>query len=361
MQHGTNVNMPNKGGGWMDQRLSEAFAHQARACEALGSPFTALLMQVIAQVWPDKTRLSRQVAGWPGDIGPSAASLPLRIAGGLHDLVLTQADMGLMQVYPPQSAEPADLAQAVGAALHTHDDRLCDWVRTTPQTNEVGRSAVLLAAAPALAAHFGLPIILSELGASAGLNLWFDRYALMVPGGQIGTVESRVCLSPDWRSLAPAPGLFTISARRGVDLNPLDPQRDGLRLMAFVWPDQHARLARLRAALAQAEAGCVDMGDAADWLEARLARGWDGALHLVYHTIAHQYFPAETQTRIAAAMERAGAKATKAAPLAWMGMEADGQGEGASLTLRLWPGDVGITLGRAGFHGQWLDWRGFGG
>ncbi|MEG4642547.1 DUF2332 family protein, partial [Paracoccus sp. APAP_BH8] len=36
-------------------------------------------------------------------------------------------------------------------------------------------------------------------------------------------------------------------------LNPLDPARDGLRLLSYIWPDQRARLERMQAALALAE------------------------------------------------------------------------------------------------------------
>ena len=39
-------------------------------------------------------------------------------------------------------------------------------------------------------------------------------------------------------------------------------------------------------------------------------------------------------------------------------MEADGAGDGAALTIRIWPGNIRVTLGRAGFHGQWVLWAG---
>ncbi len=58
-------------------------------------------------------------------------------------------------------------------------------------------------------------------------------------------------------------------------------------------------------------------------------------------------------------IERAGEKATGEAPLAWLSMENDGSDNaGAALNLRLWPGDHRIDLGRADFHGRWVDWRG---
>ncbi len=342
----------------MSQRFLEALETQARACEALGSPFTAQVLRGVGQVWPQDTGLARRVAQWPGDLGPRAASVPLRIAGGLHALVRAGQVPGLAACYPPVQADAAELARALAAVLVQADGFLCDWCATAPQTNEVGRSAVLLAGAAEAVARFGLPLVLSELGASAGLNLWFDRYGLQLPGGVLGAAESAVCLRPDWQGAPPPRVSLRVEARRGVDLFPLDPARDGARLMAFVWADQAERLARLQAALAVAAGAVVDRGDAADWLEARLAQRHPGRLHLVYHTIAHQYFPEATQARIATAMARAGAEATEDAPLCWLGMEADADGAGAAVTLRVWPGDVRVRLGRAGFHGQWVAWRG---
>ena len=55
-------------------------------------------------------------------------------------------------------------------------------------------------------------------------------------------------------------------------------------------------------------------------------------------------------------IEEAGSAATDEAPLAWLGMEADDAPDGAALGLRLWPGDVRLGLGRADFHGRWVDW-----
>ena len=85
----------------------------------------------------------------------------------------------------------------------------------------------------------------------------------------------------------------------------------------------------------------------------RAAGRHDGALHLVFHTVAWQYFPPATQTRALAAMANAG----RQAPVARLSMEADGTSPGAALTLTLWPGNDTIPLGRADFHGRWVDWR----
>lgn len=81
-----------------------------------------------------------------------------------------------------------------------------------------------------------------------------------------------------------------------------------------------------------------------------------GALHLIFHTVAWQYFPPAAQAKGTALIEAAGARATPDTPLAWLRMEADTQTRGASVSARLWPGDHHIPLGRADFHGRWVDW-----
>jgi PTH1 family peptidyl-tRNA hydrolase len=115
--------------------------------------------------------------------------------------------------------------------------------------------------------------------------------------------------------------------------------------------------ATLRAmALAHAAGVVVDAADAGDWLAARLSDPRPDTLHLITHTIAWQYFAPAIAAACRAALEEAGARATSRTPLAVLGMEADGRKPGAGLTLRLWPGDVTVELGRTDFHGRWTIW-----
>jgi hypothetical protein len=57
-------------------------------------------------------------------------------------------------------------------------------------------------------------------------------------------------------------------------------------------------------------------------------------------------------------MEAAGQLAKAKNPLAWFAMETDSNGERAGLTLRLWPGDIRLSLGSACFHCRWVEWTG---
>ncbi len=316
------------------------------------------LLTLLASHWPNDSEFAQLCTNWPGDISPRGVSLPLRIAGGLHALVLGGHDEGLIAAYPPNQTSDQALIGAVLKALSTHQDFLTNWVQSAPQTNEVRRSVALIAAAHWLAARHPLPFVTSELGASAGLNLNWGQYALKAGGQTFGPTDPALTLTPEWYGPVPPPQNVEVRERRGIDLNPLDPTKptQSARLLAYLWPDQPHRVALTRAAIA-ASTTRVEKGDAIDWLVDRLATPKDGHLHLIYHTIAWQYFPITSQTRGTALIEAAGAQATAQAPLAWLRMENDGGEDGAALTLRLWPGNLHITLGRVDFHGRWVRWQ----
>ena len=100
----------------------------------------------------------------------------------------------------------------------------------------------------------------------------------------------------------------------------------------------------------------VEAGDAADWLEARLSLEPEaGVCRVVMHTVAFQYFPADTQQRIKAWLVEAGARASEAAPLAWLRLEKLAADAHFSLRLRCWPGE-GALLAWSHPHCSWIEW-----
>ncbi|MEM9798453.1 MAG: DUF2332 family protein [Pseudomonadota bacterium] len=334
--------------------LTDAFLSQAVSCRALGSPFMHRLMTLMAaRLTAHHGSVAARLFAWPGDVTSSGHSLPLRLAGGLHALRL-QGNAVLTSVYPPNIASDDDLWAAVSDVMVTEADFLGTWIDLPPQTNELRRSVVLRATGQWLTAQTDLPLDLCELGASAGLNLNWDRYALDL-GTAHGPADAAIRFAPDWDGPEPPSVAPAIASRRGVDLNPLDPTRDRLRLLAYLWPDQPERMARMERACDLPPAQ-VDHGDAADWLEA-LPPLRDGQCRMIFHTVAWQYFPAEIQARARAAIEAMGRTARATSPLAWFGMEADGRGPGAGLTLRTWPDGQEREAGRVDFHGRWVRWN----
>lgn len=306
------------------------------------------------RAWPDGP-IKTRVFNWDGDISPRGQSVSLRLAGALHALCL-QGHRILGAVYPPHVVDDDTLWAAVSNTLIHDADHIGHWLNSAPQTNEVRRAATLIAAGHWLADRFGMPLRTSELGASGGLNLHWDDYGLDVAGQYFGAKDPALTLTPDWTGPLPPAAPPVVTARAGVDLNPLDPTNpdDALRLQAYLWPDQPYRMELTRAAILAAQTR-VDQGDGVDWLKTRMMHV-PGQLHMIYSTVAWQYFPTRKQAEGAAMIAAAGAKATDDTPLAWFGMENDGGEKGAALTLRLWPGDLTIQMGRADFHGRWVDW-----
>ena len=321
-----------------------------------------MVVELAAERMDRDTALGRRILDWPVQPGPAVDMLPLRLPGGLHALA-RRGHPALAPLYPPHPLPDADaLWAAMQAALL--DPALAPWLDSVPQTNEVARSAILMAGLLVVAAETGLPVALHELGASAGLNLLLDRYDIRLAGVQAGTPGSALVLTPEWTGPPPPPAPVRVVRRSGVDLLPLDvtQEADRERLRAYVWADQELRLTRLEAALAVAgaQAPRIVQGDAAPWTETAISLAPEpGVVRVLMHSVAFTYFPAETQGRIARHMTAAGRQATPAAPLAWLRFEPPpGHAEAPTLRLQLWPGGEDRVLGTGSPHGTWIKWAG---
>jgi hypothetical protein len=226
------------------------------------------------------------------------------------------------------------------------------FIQSPPQTNEVRRAIALLPGFLHLAARFPGPMHLLELGASAGLNLNWDRFGYRTSGWE-RPGSSPVLIDTAWTGPPPEhlDAALDIGSRAACDQNPIDVSdpEAALRLISYVWPDQPERLARIQAAIALAvEAGVsVEKADAADWLAAKLAARPEAGLTVIYHSVFLQYPPAEVRRALLDSLETAGAEATAARPLAWLcfepaaffkGPEQTGSPNDFITRLKVWPG-----------------------
>lgn len=345
--------------------VREGFAWQAAISARAGAPFTGRIAGLIGERLDRSSALGRRILDWPGEASHIGDAVPLRLIGGLHALVRSGAAPDLAAVYPPNAAPDDDdrLWRLIDDALHAQGAGLAPWLDGPPQTNEVGRSGPLMAALLVLADRFDLPFRLFELGASAALNSRLDRYAYDLGGVGAGDPASAVRIAPRWTGAPPPSAKVEIVGRRAVDRAPLDPADPATRdrLAANVWADQRDRLARLEAALdlAAAHPLTVERGDAAEWLETVLSPEPEpGVCRVVMHTIAFQYFGAEAQERIRRHLAALGARATKAAPLAWVSFEAASGGDERrpELVLTVWPGWEATRLAVCQPHGAEIDW-----
>lgn len=341
------------------ERVLAHFREQAAFCTSYGSSFTGDLINAMADDLESGGPTAALVAQWPTN--PRADALSLRMAGALHAAVLTGRDPALAALYPGHVQEwrISDVWPVARAFLERERAWVAGFIRSAPQTNETRRSIALLSGFLTFAQTWSGPIDTLEIGASAGLNLNWDRFAYRTRDWSWGR-ESPVLIDTDWNGPAPPTSAsINIRNRAACDLNPLDIRDEAqrLQLKSYIWPDQPDRLARFDGAVALAIANNarVDRADAAEWIADRLAHRARDAATIVYHSIFLQYPPREARKAIVDAIHAAGASATPEAPLAWVRLEPEGVTDGIDtprmvIDLHIWPGGERRVLGYTDGH-----------
>lgn len=333
-----------------------AFEIQAGYCDAMAAPVTARVSRVLGQVLTRETRTGARLLDWPGE--PVADAIVLRLVGGLHALARDGGDPGLARVF---AGGEEDVAGTLARVLRAQDAALLPWLDGPPQTNEAARSAGLMTGLLHVAATLGPRVEVLEIGSSAGLNLLIGRMRFDLGGVTAGPADSPLLIRPEWRGAPPPAAPVEVVRARGVDIAPVDvaDAAQARRLAGYVWADAPERLARLDTAIAMVREAPVALaqGDAADWVEGRLAEPQqEGVTRVLMHSVVWQYLPAAGRERIRAAMDAAGARADVARPLAWVMMEPNRDLHRHEVRVRCWPGDVPMQLvALTHAHGAWVE------
>lgn len=339
---------------------------QAKACEKLGSPFNSALLTAAAHDLEAGGPVADLLAPWSTSNLKKAFddAVALRLVGGLHDLVLEGAAPALAAAYPSagRAGDPVAAWTAARAAMVEHRDRLADFLGHEPQTNEVRRAICLAPGFLTIARETGLPIRAFEIAASAGLNLNWDRFHYDFGEAQWGDAAASVRLDTDWTGPAPpVDAQVQVIERAACDRRPIalsDPA-ERRRLLAYVWPDQIERLARIRAAIGLALELKVEVetADAVAWTSARAAPRV-GAVTCAYHSVFWQYMPPESQAALTRTLQALGARATAQAPFAWLRMEPSPENLTImEVRLTLWPGGETRILAEVHPHGASVAWK----
>jgi hypothetical protein len=295
--------------------------------------------------------------GHENDPGPSA--LALRLMGAVHRLVLRGDAPELAAHYPSVGGQPANPWPAFARTIAANADELRELVDAPVQTNEPNRCAALLGGFLEVVRATGQPLRLLEVGASAGLNLRFDRYRYAFGARTWGPAASPVTLRSDLVGEPPLDEVAAVASRNGCDPRPIDPTtaEGQLTLTSYVWPDQSERLARLRSAppaAAEMKANVV-RACAARWVRDQLDSPAPDTATVVFHSIVMQYLGREERSDFEAAVRNAGARTTSAEPLAWLRMEPADLND-TEIRLTLWPSGEERVLAHSGYHGTPVRW-----
>ncbi len=237
------------------------------------------------------------------------------------------------------------------------------------QTNEVGRSAALLLCLASVADRTGRPLALLEVGASAGLNLGFDRYRYQFGDSvSVGPSDAGVVLRPRIQGRkVPSVSMPSVVWRRGLDRSPVDVTDDeAVRwLRACIWPEQRWRQELFDHAVAETRRHPPEIvpGDAVADLAAAVAGAPIDAALCVLHTAVLPYLP-DRRAFMAALADVAAHR-----PVWWVSGEAAGlvpglpepptPTEGLAFVFGVVPvgvDDAAHLIARAGPHGAWLEW-----
>ncbi len=339
-----------------------ALRWQQSACTRLGSEFyVSVLGIVIDDVEASGVCQDAFHGPWPDDLVKLA--VPLRFLGAVNELVLRGSAPDLAAAWPSVSTEHRSILKgALIDTVSTHLAAIRASMEMPVQTNEVARSGVLAGGFITFATQFGLPLRLLEFGASAGLNLVWDRYYYDDRGTHWGDPNSLVRFSGPYDG-APSPlvGNVEIVARNGCDVRVLD-LRDTdnmVKLRSYIWPDQPERLRRLDHAIAIASTAAlaVDESPAGPWIADMLAQRQPGVATIISNSIVLPYLSVDEHDHLQSTIARAGSKATPEAPLGWLSFESTHPSdERASLALTTWPGGESRVLAEAGYHGAPVTW-----
>jgi hypothetical protein len=292
---------------------------------------------------------------------------PMLILASLH-LAALKGHPVLAPIYSRarsgQLEDPVRAAAQVLGVVNDEPDTVRRELHRSTQTNEPGRSAVFQAVI-ALVATLGHRVInIVDVGTSAGINLYFDRFPVRSFDNE--DPLTLVCRdeSPVDRSL-PLPH---VASRVGIDPSPLDLSIEDDRrwLQACYWPEEPRRMARLDAVLAARPSwptATILKGTARQRLGDALALGEPSALTIVVNSYALGYFSEPDQIAFFDEMSQRCATSN----VAWISLESpfmvrwstslttsDEARKGATQILVTLPGGSPTQWGWCHHHGLWM-------
>lgn len=344
-------------GGERLRELGSVFARFAEEAASGGCPLYTALAEGVS----DDTRVL--------DIASSARRPPVPnlLFAAVHYLLLRGAAHALSSFYVSLTPDPSPAVASYpyfrGFCME-HESELRDLVSTRlVQTNEIARCSYLRPAFAFIADETqGRPLSLVDVGASAGLNLLWDRYAYDYKGhGLAGDGHSPVRIAVEVRgdNRPPIPhDSPSVAYRTGVDLNPVDvtDPDSALWLRALVWPGHERRADQLQAAmsLAFSNPAALVAGDVLVGFPSILANVPTLSTLCIFHSHALNQFSQEDRRLFSALVD----ECSQDREVYLLSAEGRRGQSFVNLELaRIRNGDRSVReLAKVDPHGKWLEW-----
>jgi hypothetical protein len=294
---------------------------------------------------------------------------PNLLLGAVHALLLDGVDHPLREYYPTCVEEPLEPDDGVferfRAFCLAHEQPIRDIVSTRRvQTNEVGRSAVLYPSFAHVAQQTRTDsLALVEVGASAGLNLYWDRFHYVYDDEEYGDPDSPVEIRSEihGETQPPLPELPPrVTERIGVDLNPLSvtDDADAHWLQALVIPDQQERHERLAATIdvVREDPPKLVAGDVLDVLPDVLADVPDEPACCVFSTLTLYQFEDEDIATLREHLR----EASHERPIHWLSGDPNSTTDTPEYRHVVFADGAAVETKLATYkaYGEWIRWHG---
>lgn len=300
---------------------------------------------------------------------PESQPPPNLLLAAVHMLLLEGSDHRLAEFYPtctddaihPSETDPLPAFREFCLENESQLRRIVTERRV--QTNDVGRAAVLYPSfGHVVRSGARQPLGLVELGSSAGLNLYWDRFRYEYENsGTYGALDSPVQIESAIRGPIDPPIPESppgVEYRVGVDVNPLDITRsdDVTWLRALVFPDHVWRHERLEDAieLAREDPPELVQGDMIQELDAVLSSAPAASTLCVFSTHTLYQLP-DADVR---ALRDELLEYSLQRPIHWLSGDPSMETDHRSYRYcRLEGGDVDeIGLAEYKSYGEWVRW-----